>query len=305
MSKNSPYLSIVIVGRNDNYGVNFMDRMNMFIRSLDYQISKHSKNFLELIIVEWNPLADQKPMKDVINLAKNFPIRVITVPFEIHNKTNNPSSVLEFYGKNVGIRRARGEFILVSNPDILFTQELIDVIAKQDLDINKVYRTDRYDYNGYGIENMPVDKYIEFAWRHTFHGHVNPASVRIQNPKSINDLPKSQQQYADHPFTNASGDFILSAKINFEKSHGLAWENETTERHVDSFSLFRLVIAGDIKQQMIFTAPRCIFHMDHERKSHNIRWNPSVAKQWAQLPELFVDNWGFANETLVEWSSVT
>ena len=62
MSKNSPYLSIVIVGRNDNYGVNFMDRMNMFIRSLDHQISKHSKNFLELIIVEWNPLADRKPM---------------------------------------------------------------------------------------------------------------------------------------------------------------------------------------------------------------------------------------------------
>ena len=118
----TPYLSVVIVGRNDDYGVNFLDRINTFIRSLDYQVRNYP-NLIELVVVEWNPLADRAPLKDVLVKTNNLDIKIITVPAEVHDKIGHPSPVLEYYGKNVGIRRAKGQFVLTTNPDILFTNE--------------------------------------------------------------------------------------------------------------------------------------------------------------------------------------
>jgi hypothetical protein len=48
-------------------------------------------------------------------------------------------------GKNAGIRRARGEFVLATNIDILFSPELIAFMAKRALQPEKMYRIDRYD----------------------------------------------------------------------------------------------------------------------------------------------------------------
>ena len=36
-----PYISVVIVARNDNYGENFLLRLNTFVRSLDYQVKNY------------------------------------------------------------------------------------------------------------------------------------------------------------------------------------------------------------------------------------------------------------------------
>jgi len=301
-----PYLSIVIVGRNDNYGVNFMERLNTFIRSLDYQ-TKNYPNLLELIVVEWNPLNNYKLLKDVIHQPNNYLLRIITVPPEVHNEIGATAPVLEFWGKNVGIRRAQGEFILISNPDILFTEELIAELAKKTLNKETVYRTDRYDYHGEGIEALSEDEYIPFALNRTFKAHICPETVDVPTAGSFDHLPKSAE--SRYIFTNASGDFILSARENFIKSHGLAWENDVTRGHVDSFSLIRLMKVGEISSQCIFQAPLCIFHMDHTRKPNTIQWNPQIAEAttqwpaWFARPSWFQSNWGMADKQLVEWTS--
>ena len=79
----TPYLSVVIVGRNDDYGVNFLERLNTFVRSLDHQVRNYS-DLIELVVVEWNPLDDRAPLKDVIVNTNNLNLRIITVPPEIH-----------------------------------------------------------------------------------------------------------------------------------------------------------------------------------------------------------------------------
>jgi hypothetical protein len=48
-------------------------------------------------------------------------------------------------GKNVGIRRARGQFCAATNIDILFSNELTDFLAKEALKAYSLYRIDRYD----------------------------------------------------------------------------------------------------------------------------------------------------------------
>jgi len=302
----TPYISIVIVGRNDNYGVNFMERLNTFIRSLDHQ-TKQYPDLIELVIVEWNPLADYEPLKNVIYQPANYPVRIITVPPKVHDSIGNSAPVLEFWGKNVGIRRAQGEFVLVSNPDILFTNELIDHLATRQLVKDAVYRTDRYDYHGEGLENLNEDQYIPFALSHTFKAHIFPETVPVTDTESFDQLPRSLNP--THIFTNASGDFILSAKENFIKSYGLAWENDVTRGHVDSFSMFRLLRVGQLQRQLVFVAPLCIFHMDHPRKVNNIPWQPNIAEAttqwpaWFADPSWFQDNWGMSDKQLVEWTS--
>jgi hypothetical protein len=49
-----PYISIVVVGRNDDYGGDFLKRISTFARSLGRQVSKHP-GLIELVVVEWNP----------------------------------------------------------------------------------------------------------------------------------------------------------------------------------------------------------------------------------------------------------
>jgi hypothetical protein len=301
----SPYISIVIVGRNDNYGVNFLERINTFVKHLDRQTSKFN-NIFELIIVEWNPLPDKPRLKDVLIRAKNFSTRIITVPENLHKIANMPAPVLEFWAKNVGIRRALGDYILVSNPDIMFSDHLVEELAKKNLQDDVVYRTDRYDYHGDGIQYISLENYIDFAVKNTFRVHMCPESVEVKYCDSIFNLPSSQRN--DIIFTNASGDFILSSRKTFEKARGLAWESSLTKGHVDSFSLIRLVKQGKIKSQFIFTRPFCIFHMDHPRKPNLIRWEPEVALAaaewagWFAKPSWFNDDWGFRDYNLEEYT---
>jgi len=52
---------------------------------------------------------------------------------------------LEFPAKNVGIRRARGEFILTSNCDVFFGRRIIDVLERRALERRVLYRSPRHD----------------------------------------------------------------------------------------------------------------------------------------------------------------
>ena len=54
--------------------------------------------------------------------------------------------------KNVGIRRASGEFILATNIDVIINQKLYEFISQKKLKEKTIYRCDRhcieYDYSG-------------------------------------------------------------------------------------------------------------------------------------------------------------
>jgi len=294
----TPYLSVVIVGRNDTYGVNFIDRLNTFVCSLDRQVQDYP-DLLELIVVEWNPLADRAPLKDVIFQPKNLSLRVITVAPEIHTSIKHPTPVLEFHGKNVGIRRARGEFVLTTNPDIIFTDQMIQEFAQRKLMPDCVYRTDRYDFISNGIDQLDPADYVNFALSKTFQAHLTRnrgyESPTITAPNQLNQLPHTVIfQHELH--ANGCGDFILAAKEAFFRARGM-YEGIEHRYHNDSFSLIRLAYLN--LKQIVFTTPLCIFHQHHERRPVEDPWNPAKANQIGST----VGNidWGLANIDLLEW----
>jgi predicted O-methyltransferase YrrM len=280
----TPYISAVITGRNDGYGENFLLRVNTFIKSLDHQV-KNYPNLFEIILVEWNPPADTPSMAEVIYKPKNLELRIITVPKEVHDTYNAQTPMLEYAAKNVGIFRARGDFVLTTNPDIIFTDFLIHTLSKRALQHDVVYRTDRYDYKGDSIEHIDPSMYMNYAVRNTFCAQLltdnRSVTYEVSEAQRVSLFVLPSSTSIGVPHTNACGDFILASREKFINSGGLWEKNQvdvqeiredgityTTTKiissHYDSISLLSLFRHG--LKQVVFTAPLCIFHMDHARQ---------------------------------------
>lgn len=300
----NPYISVVIVGRNDNYGVNFAGRLSNFIEHLDRQIKNHP-TLLELIIVEWNPLPEHPPIKEILPKTSNLFLRVLTVDNETHLSVGNELPVYEWYAKNAGARRANGEFVLVTNPDILFTDELITEFSKRRLKDTDYYRLDRYDFNSKGMSQLPKDQWIDFAIKNSFQAHIvndlAAASPKFDPVPSIWHLPRSM--ITERSFhTNASGDFLLVNKLSLERVGGL-FENTKELYHNDTYSMVRLSYHN--LKVITFSTPLCIFHQDHPRPERpSYHWNVNELYKAHKLGSTKgSDNWGLKNKQLLEWNN--
>ena len=132
MNQDIPYLSTVLFSRNDDHGSNMFLRMQLCIGTLISQMEKYQIPS-ELILVEWNPPENKPLLKDVFPWPKvlNYcKIKVIIVPQEIHNRYEH-SDLFPMHTKiapNVGIRRARGRFVLSTSVDCLLSDELVKFI---------------------------------------------------------------------------------------------------------------------------------------------------------------------------------
>ncbi len=156
-----PYLSLVVTARNDDHGGNLLHRMQAFTGGWIAQARRHGIPS-ELIIVEWNPPENRPRLADALRWPNDFgpcQVRIIEVPAALHRRLTH-SEALPLYqmlAKNAGIRRARGRFVLATNIDILFSDELAEFLARQKLECGRMYRIDRHD----AMSDVPVDAPLE------------------------------------------------------------------------------------------------------------------------------------------------
>src|SRR5689334_4655911 len=149
MNQATPYLSVVVTARNDDHGGNLLGRMQAFVNAFIDQMTRHNIDS-ELIIVEWNPPENKPALKDALKWPPALDpcrVRFIHVPADIHGGYRH-SEALPLYqmiAKNVGIRRARGRFVLATNIDILLSDELVEYLAAEKLELRRMYRIDRHD----------------------------------------------------------------------------------------------------------------------------------------------------------------
>jgi len=303
MSGAVPYLSIVAVSRNDDHGGHLLERMQLFIDSAHEQFNRYHLP-AELIIVEWNPPADKKPLSEVLSIPRNtdfFTTRIIIVPEELH-KTFRHSDRLPLFqmiGKNAGIRRAKGEFILATNIDILFSDELVAFLSKKRLDPAVLYRADRLDI---------FSPFTEW-YRHYFSSsltflkeYCRTNIIRIN--KKYGTFPSKKQtgfwkywyykarsffdfyiykQYfpnyrVDVPFfryihANGCGDFTLLSKEKWDEFRGYP-ELEMFSWNIDSLLLIIAYHFGI--REIDLQPPRNIFHIEHDYGSG---WTPGSGEK--------------------------
>ena len=165
-----PYLSLVVTARNDDHGGNLLGRMQIFVDGWLAQARRY-KIPSELIVVEWNPPADRPPLAEALKWpADTGPcmVRFIEVSREIHSRFKHAESLAlyQMIAKNVGIRRARGRFILATNIDILFSDELAAFIGEQKLRTDKMYRIDRHDAMSDVPAGAPIGEQLAYCRNH-------------------------------------------------------------------------------------------------------------------------------------------
>ena len=90
------------------------------------------------------------------------------MPPELHATLKHADALplFQMIAKNVGIRRARGQFVLSTNIDILLSDELMDMIAGGTLQPGVMYRVDRRDVGADVPVNGSLDELMTYCRTH-------------------------------------------------------------------------------------------------------------------------------------------
>lgn len=326
-----PYISIVASSRNDDHGGDLLRRMNFFIKGLDQQVTRHKSN-AELIIVEWNPPSDKPLLHEVLESPSTgslLTIRYIIVPNSTHIRMihHDKFSLYQYIAKNVGIRRSKGDFILLTNVDLIFSDELWEFLVQEMLDLNVMYRANRCDISPDFPDSWSLDEQLIFFKNNiiTRYGTINdiaPSSesvIQLIRRKIKSTFMKESEGKSNLPFgvdTNACGDFSLMSKSGLEHIKG--YPELIFHSKVDGLLCHTAVACGF--KQVVLHPNQCTYHIDHkfgwatmslEEKLKLMQETPFFdsstyhqAVHWIHsnkkpLP-INDDNWGFIKESFQE-----
>lgn len=275
-------LSIVVATRNDDHGGRLVERTNLFIQSIA-TASKQAALETELVFVEWNPPPWSKPLSDVLEFPsmETLSAKIVTVPREVHAQFA-ASQVMEIYqmiAKNVGVRRANGNWILCTNPDTVYTAGVLERIASlPEESERKFYRVPRLD-----VQSLP---------------RILPGTLAdvIEHCKKTKTESRDAYNEWEYVHSWACGDFTLLHKDDWWDSRAYP-EFEIWSIHVDS--LFLLFVNRVMQMPEVFWDDLGIYHPEHA-KSWALQPQygeefPSLRHQLGKLPTIvnfFVENGG-------------
>lgn len=254
-------VAVVVVGRNDNYGGDFSERLQT---TLDWNL-KHIPN-PELIYIEWNQISGRH--SDCEWISKRYlNSKCFVVPKSIHDTiTNNPKMpVMEYFAKNIGIRNASYDWLLLINADVFLALDTIK---------NLSFLSKKYVYGTH---------YINIKWDST------PIDDKLLNNKSLVLNSFSANKNMD----GVVGNFILTHKDNWKKATGYDEQLINVRDGVDTNGLNQLYFHG-LKPMVIGHH----FHLDHkESLIHGV--NPTHGSHaFDNIPYNNNQNWGFLNYSL-------
>ncbi len=115
-------LSIVIVGRNDDYLGGYRYRLQTCLDFMAANLKALRRlNDVEVLFVDWNSQA--APLADEIELTPEAAsvLRFVIVPPAVAKARNMQVSFFTTCAVNVGVRRAEGEFIMLADSDSMMT----------------------------------------------------------------------------------------------------------------------------------------------------------------------------------------
>jgi len=240
----------------------------------------------ELIFVDWNPPTDRPLLHEVLPKPQTgdyLKVKYIIVPPELHNQLrySEKMNLYQMIAKNVGIRRALADYILCTNIDLLFSNELFDWLSKKNITKGYFYRANRCDVPSSVNENDDVQDQIKFcseniinrlgADKDSPYDFVKEYYKKTFKYKFLKPIQKYRykgtEQIARHPYhriksldSNACGDFTLMHKDDWKLIMGYQ-ELEMYSLHIDTLAL----IAADALniKQIILPKECCTYHLQH------------------------------------------
>ncbi len=321
------YLSFVLVSRNDDYGGNLHHRMQTCLDSI-ISLSERYEVPTEIQLVEWNPSPENQPLKAVLEFPTATAvtdINLYSVPAAIHHNLPGSSSLplFEYIGKNVGIRRASGEFVLSTNPDLIYNRAFFEFLADRPLSHDQFYRINKYNLDSFVPADASVDDQLDYCRNHvaakyTPNGYREvPLGQRIKNiaytyytalrnPWHLTNRlrgvinPRPRSIYDLHHL--AAGDFVLAGKPEWDEMRG--HPEFEYNFHVDSYTVLAAAATG--LEEVTLDDEIRVYHQPHENQ-HDSRprgeWSELVQQSRSVLDsdgeiEFNDDLWGLANEQI-------
>ena len=278
-------LTIVINSRNDNHGENQLHRLQAFVDGIgDYRALLGWD--VEVVLVEWNPPPDRPTLPELVRFDADF-VKVYQVPAEIHRQFKNSDVVPFFFhvAHNAGIRRALGEWILITSQDVLFSERMARWMALENFDKGAYYRAMRFDSNIDVLTKGDVRKRVALLAK-------NLARVRLPKPDRI--------------YTKACGDFVLMHRDQWHALRGGFPEWGLFGVYLDGFVVHSAYASG--LRQVVLPENMVAYHIHHESQGMDIfkafphidydkTYVPTCEKMMARMEPLVVngDDWGLAD----------
>lgn len=245
----APYLTLVACSRNDDHGGRTWERMTASLACTLHQLEKHGIDS-EYVLVEWNPPPDRPTLTETLPWPtglRHVTVRVITVPAGIHRRYMrheawNLFSPLAF---NVGLRRARGEFAVLSMIDHLYSDELMTFLASRCLRKDRSYRFPRADVRTEVLDVPGIAEQLAYCRRNVLRVSAPPRhpALRLLVPL----------------FLDGCGDFQLLPREVWHRLRGYR-ERDLMPQHVDSF-VHCAVQAMGVREEVRADLP--IYHIAH------------------------------------------
>lgn len=287
-------VSVIVASRNDDHGGNQQWRTQAFIDML-YVQTQHFQVETELILVEWNPPADTPYLHSILKWPQTGAIwcaKVLVVPDYVHQMMAEDTGLefFQWWAKNVGIRRARYEWILCTNPDVIFTDELMQQFA--DVHEPGIYGTHRRDLGVSFVPNkLPREKILEYCAK-------NVAKVNTCTVYNI--------------LTDGCGDFMLATKADWWNNRGYP-QFKTWSIHLDSLTLLQMVFINGLKQTVLDGGMYHILHKgswvtsyDHYGRTYPQFKLDEIMRLCTDMHEHGIpafqnpDDWGLREEVQIE-----
>ena len=284
----SPYISIVVASRNDNHGGDMHRRMRLFVNGLKHQCQKHGIP-MELVFVEWNPPADMPLLHEVLPNSggcEYLTIRYIQVPAELHQQYRYAEAVplFQMTAKNVGIRRAKGKFVLCTNVDILFSDPIFEAFAKRQLRENCFYRCNRLDVPANINEKDGFERQLQFCENNLVARLGNKRYFNIMDKYLWNVFRNMGERGSAHLLhmleTNACGDFTMMTPKAWNDIKGYA-ELDLYSIHIDSLGIVAAAAIG--YRQVVFPKNACVYHIYHKSGWESMKASEKI-KFWEKRP---------------------
>lgn len=237
-----PLLSIVVVGRNDDFGGDFNGRM-MAAAAFNHEHLDQAGLAHEYIFVEWNPVPRRPYLAEIIGRELPWWHRHFVVDGAWHERlsVNARLVFMEFFAKNVGLRRARGRFVLTTNTDIWLSRDVLRALPRVVPGI--LYRAIR------------VDLRREIGYDGVTFG-------TLEHPESFLRSNALGRGY----YANAAGDFLLLDGKTFWELRGFNEVFRESKIHKDANFCVQARRRG-IPVEVL--GP--VYHFDHESSWNNVR----------------------------------
>ena len=284
-------ISAVIVSRNDNYGGYLNERAT-------YCFNSAIETYDEVIYVDWNSPTHSLlyDIKDNIKFKGNFK-HIVIPPSAASNLTNGDpyaQKCCEVLARNIGLRRATGDWLLSTNIDIIHPERKELEQTLNSLDLNTFYTIGRRSLDWDQIKKFHGGEILFKDWEE-LRKHY---SKEIPPPHHLVDvLPKVANPADNFSLIACCGDYQIAPNHIWEEIRGFE-EELIYPLHADTNVQKKAVMHGFNIKPLFDPA---LFHIEHGKGGGgfltgvNKKCNDYYRAIPYQRKTENLENWGFSD----------